>query len=90
MGAAGADEGGEAVGEVLDEAAICFSGCGVDFAFSGGGFAVGDVFGDGAGEEDGFLGDETDFAAEGFHVHGGDVDAVDFYAAACGRVEAEH
>lgn len=40
-------------------------------------FAVGYVFGNAAGEEDGFLADHADASAEGLGVHGADVLAVD-------------
>ncbi len=43
----------------------------------GGGQAVADIFGDGAGEEEGHLGDDADLAVEGGLGDGANVDVVD-------------
>src|SRR5690606_24420102 len=50
------------------------------------GAGVGDVLGDGAREEDDFLGDDGDLVAEGAEVGGGEIDAVDQDAPAGGQV----
>lgn len=60
---ASTDKGTKTVGEVLDESAICLAGGGIDLALAGFGLAVSDVLRDRTGEEDWFLGYQTDLPA---------------------------
>ena len=76
--AAFADEGVVAFGQVDDEAmGVGEAGGVLDFGEGCGGAAIGDIFGEGAVEQDGFLGDDGDLGAQGFLGCGGDVGVVD-------------
>ena len=87
--AALADVGFVAVAEPGDEVVgIGGPGGGDDFILGGAGPAVADVLGDGAGEEDVVLHDDSDLAADGLDVVGGDGFVVDEDFAGGGIVEA--
>ena len=90
FGAAGADEGLVAFREVGDEfVGVGLGGGGFDFLCGGAGFAVGDVFVDGAAEEHDFLGDDGDLAAEAFQGDFLGIGGVEEELAGGGVIEAE-
>jgi hypothetical protein len=75
---------GEIIGEFIDASDAA---SGEDFFFGGVGTGVGDVFADGAVEEERFLEDNAELGAIGAETDGGEICAVDEDAAYGGRVE---